>query len=138
MRASEAGAREARVSVVAEATSEPIRLAADAELVVQILKPLLENAVRHAATTVRIGVDRVGADAVRILVQDDGPGIGPADAEHVFEPGWQTAGGSGSGLGLALARRIARSQGGEVRVGEADRGALLVVELPTIAGPAPA
>jgi signal transduction histidine kinase len=69
---------------------------------------------------------------VRVCIHDDGPGIAEHDADAVFEPGWQTPGGSGAGLGLALARRLARSLGGEVRVGLAAEGAQLVVELPVV------
>jgi two-component system, OmpR family, heavy metal sensor histidine kinase CusS len=53
---------------------------------------------------------------VSILVADDGPGVA-ADAEaHLFEPGVSTAGNGhgGAGLGLPLARRLARAVGGDV------------------------
>jgi signal transduction histidine kinase len=57
-----------------------------------------------------------------------------SDAERIFEPGVQTAGGSGVGLGLALSRRLARSVGGDVTADSAaGGGGRLVVELPTVA-----
>jgi signal transduction histidine kinase len=100
--------------------------------VAQLLSPLLDNALRHAATAVRMTAVATGDDGVRACIDDDGPGFSEHDADPVFEPGWQTPGGSGAGLGLALARRLARSLGGEVRVGLADDGEQLVVELPVV------
>lgn len=92
------------------------------------LAPVLDNAARLAShVTVLSGVHD---GWVEVTVCDDGPGV-PADlAGIVFEPG--RSGGAGSGLGLALARRIARSVGGDVRL-EAPRpgsGAVFVLRLP--------
>lgn len=84
--------------------------AGPAELVGRIVAPLLDNGLRVAAHVV------VTASAdhrwVRIVVSDDGPGITPELAESIFEPGLSTGG--GSGLGLALSRRVARTMGGDV------------------------
>jgi signal transduction histidine kinase len=104
-----AGAAQTR-SVVVTADPAPGELTVDAEqaMVAQAVYPLLENAVRHAASRVDVTVAREGAH-VAIRVADDGPGIEAADA---FEPGVSTTG--GAGLGLALARRLARSCGGDV------------------------
>jgi signal transduction histidine kinase len=120
------------VAVALEDPFRSCRIGAEAAFVAQLLNPLLENAVRHASTEVRVSAVAAGDHRVQVHVQDDGPGIRTEDAERVFEPGWQTSGGSGSGLGLALARRLTRSLGGEVRVGRTDQGAELVVELPVV------
>jgi signal transduction histidine kinase len=56
-------------------------------------------------------------DGVRVEVIDDGPGVPPPFAGQLFEPGQRADpgdGNSGAGLGLPLARRLARSAGGEV------------------------
>ncbi len=65
---------------------------------------------------------------VAILVDDDGAGVAASIRDRLFEPG-QTSGG-GSGLGLSLARRIARSAGGDVRLDDHDACTRFVVELP--------
>jgi two-component system OmpR family sensor kinase len=84
---------------------------APAEVVAHALGPLLENAVRHAASRVEVSAD-ARPDELAMVVADDGPGLAGADADVLFEPGMSTTG--GAGLGLALARRLARSSGGDV------------------------
>jgi signal transduction histidine kinase len=100
----------------------------DAELARRALSPLLDNARRHARSRVRV---EVASDAVsvHVAVRDDGPGLAPGLAERAFEPGFQAAGGDGAGLGLPLARRLARSCGGDVTAGEGP-GGCFVLTLP--------
>ncbi len=74
--------------------------------------------------------------SVAIAVQDDGPGVKAADRDAIFAPGHrQTTNGSGSdhggaGLGLALARRLARGVGGDVTLATSNGGARFVITLP--------
>lgn len=89
------------------------------EVVVGILTPLLDNAVRHAASRVWITARSEPAWLV-LEVFDDGPGFSPADVERVFEPGVTTS--HGHGLGLALVLRMARAAGVQVRAIAEGRG----------------
>ena len=78
-------------------------------------------------------------DFVDIVVSDTGPGVGPADAERIFEPfarSDRTAEAAGSGLGLAIARGLARANGGELRVADPvdGRGATFSLSLPAGGG----
>lgn len=124
---------------------EPVRLevmdppasitaGADEAVVVRILAPLLDNAGRYARSAVRIRSGQSG-EAVWVDVTDDGPGLGDL-GERAFEPGVTGSGEhGGAGLGLALARRLARAAGGDVTAAEAAPGggrggATLVVTLP--------
>lgn len=122
-----------RVTLVGEA-AEPLRVGAETELVSRALQPLLENAIRHARTSVTLRVDPIDGD-VLLHVEDDGDGIAAADAEGIFTPGATDSG--GAGLGLPLARRLARSAGGEVtalpRVNGARGGGHVVLRLPVVA-----
>ncbi|MEV4561780.1 HAMP domain-containing sensor histidine kinase [Kitasatospora sp. NPDC049285] len=100
--------------------------AVPAALIERILAPLVENALRHARGEVTLVVAAEGP-GVRISVLDDGPGL-PAQVDDieqaVFEPGFRADPGDGhggAGLGLALARRLARQAGGDV-VGVAGGG----------------
>jgi signal transduction histidine kinase len=66
-------------------------------------------------------------------VLDDGPGVSAEELETVFDPGTRGSaanGERGAGLGLALARRLARSAGGEVTAEHTSDGGLFAVRLP--------
>jgi two-component system, OmpR family, sensor kinase len=97
----------------------------------QILDNLLTNALRHAPpdSVVRIGSEPRPGE-VWLDVTDRGPGIDPAVAATVFEPFVRGTGG-GAGLGLAIVRQLAESQGGRVWIEEGlARGTRVVVALP--------
>jgi two-component system osmolarity sensor histidine kinase EnvZ len=91
---------------------------------------LVDNARRHAAH-VWLGAARFvrpsGGGAVQITVDDDGPGIPPAEREAAFRPFvrlGQASGAGGTGLGLTIARDIVRAHGGEIALEESPRGGL--------------
>ncbi|MEO5877253.1 MAG: ATP-binding protein [Streptosporangiaceae bacterium] len=91
---------------------EPVAGAAT-EIVERVLAPLLDNARRYAATTVTLTCE----NGVRITLHDDGPGVPDDAVGRLFEPGFRAYpddGHAGAGLGLALARRLARSADGDV------------------------
>ena len=73
---------------------------------------------------------------MRIVVDDDGPGIPEADRERVFDPfvrleGSRSRETGGVGLGLSIARSIVRSHGGDVTLqNRAEGGLRAIVELP--------
>jgi signal transduction histidine kinase len=103
---------------------------------VRVLQNLLQNAIRHtpADGTVRMEARR-GPDGLELVVEDSGEGIAPSALEQVFEPFWRgdaARSSSGSGLGLALAKRIVESLGGQIRVqsepAQGSRFAVLVPE----------
>ncbi len=100
----------------------------------QAFKRAIINLVSNAA---RFG-DRVVIRAtpdderLRIVVDDDGPGIPPSERDNVFRPFYRldharNQDSGNSGLGLAIARDIARSHGGEVTLGNSDMGGLRAV-----------
>ncbi len=99
---------------------------ADPAVVTRALYPLLENGVRHARHSVHIAV-LPDDDGVTVAVSDDGPGLQGRDPDSVFAPGMSSSG--GAGLGLPLARRLARSCGGDV-VAEANGGGRFDLRLP--------
>jgi two-component system, OmpR family, sensor kinase len=102
-------------------------VAAPSGVVGAALSPLLDNALRHARRTVRVHA-AVEDDRVRVTVADDGAGVPAELREEVFRPGHSTRA-DGTGLGLSLARRLARSVGGDITVGDGP-GGVFVVTLP--------
>ncbi|MGW7169647.1 sensor histidine kinase [Streptomyces sp. NPDC054884] len=102
-------------------------------LLERIVSPLLANAYRYAHSNVTVRAYRT-PDGVRIDVTDDGPGVPPPFTALLFEPGRRADPGDGhdgAGLGLPLARRLARSAGGEVTYDPGHTpGARFVVSLP--------
>lgn len=121
------------VQVEALAGHEPVVVALDAAVVRRILCPQLENAQRHAHTRVLLHVAIQDRAAV-IEIVDDGPGVGGDHLERVFLPGERgvTDDRGGLGLGLALARRLARDVGGDV-VAVAGAGGRFLTRLPLVA-----
>lgn len=92
----------------------------------RMLDNIVTNARRHAATTVDVRVT-VEEGAVVITVDDDGPGLPADDRERVFERWVRLDAGrsreeGGSGLGLPIARSIARAHGGDVTLTASPRG----------------
>jgi two-component system sensor histidine kinase PrrB len=86
---------------------------------------LVENAARYGATRIRVSV-APATSGLRLIVDDDGPGIPAAERDRVrrrFERG-STARGDGSGLGLALVEQQARLHGGSLELGESELGGL--------------
>jgi signal transduction histidine kinase len=112
--------------------SAAVAVGLDADVVERIVAPLVDNAGRHARASVTLDAARRGGRVV-VTVRDDGPGVPQGEEERIFEPGVsaRTNGHSGAGLGLPLARRLARAVGGEVSPSaDGGPGAAFVVDLP--------
>ncbi|WP_181793095.1 sensor histidine kinase KdpD [Streptomyces sp. WELS2] len=105
-----------QVKTAVEAACPELEAGVTPALLERIVSPLLANAVRYARSRVTVTAHR-GTGSVLIDVVDDGPGVPRAFAEELFQPGRRadvTDGHDGAGLGLPLARRLARAVGGEV------------------------
>jgi signal transduction histidine kinase len=102
-----------------------VAVTGDAQRLAQIVGNLVENALKFAATRVRVDVQQPAVDEFSpkefsVIVDDDGPGIAPGDLPHVFDrlytsrtvPGRTV----GTGIGLAIVRELAVAMGGSARV----------------------
>lgn len=117
----------------------------DPELLERALENLLDNALKHGRpadgaggeVVVRAGLDGAG---LAVTVEDQGPGIPPAERAAILEPfarGRGAAGTTGAGLGLWTVASIAAAHGGRVEVGDAPGGgASIVLRLPRWEPPA--
>ena len=128
-------AAEEAARVEATAGGREATVIGDAALLRILLRNLLENAVKHGQPPVEVEVE-VHGDRVRLSVIDQGAGVPDPERERVFEPFYRPADrpegdGGGTGLGLALVRRIAHLHGGHAgcEPGEPSR---FVVEFPLI------
>ena len=128
-------ATQRQIDLEIETPGEPLRVGVDADLAERILQPVLENACRYGSSRVRVSIGREST-AVVYAVEDDGAGVPDDEHERIFEPGFRGSaqrgnGDAGAGLGLALARRLARSVDGEVTAEPSTSGGRFVVRLPT-------
>jgi signal transduction histidine kinase len=120
------------ITVRTRGSETGLRIGVDADVAERIVQPVVENAVNYARTAVAITVERNGS-TILVHVEDDGPGVAPDEVDAIFEPGARGAAArnrpDGHGLGLALARRLARAASGDVAA-IPQRGGHFVVRLP--------
>ncbi len=130
----EATGHELRVEI-----DEPAEALGDEVRAQQIVRALVENAIRHtpAGTTAVVRVAQREDDIV-LEVRDDGPGIPAEDQEHLFQRFYRAAGGkaSGSGLGLAIASELALRLDGTIELVSQPGDTVFTLKLPP-AGPEP-
>ncbi len=127
--------RDRDVTLVENAEGEDLVVAADRFRLVQVFRNLLENSLAACSDAVVIQIEcrdahLHGAPALEVRVRDNGPGLSPTALQSVFEPFFTTKT-KGTGLGMAIARRVVDAHGGRIAVGEAlSRGAEFVITLP--------
>ena len=108
---------------------------ADTQAVAQVFRNLFQNAIEASPAVSRIDVDfdldRIEhCPAVRVAVRDDGPGLTREQRDRIFEPFFTTKS-RGTGLGMAICKRIVDAHGGRIEVGSTNgTGAEIVLILP--------
>ena len=112
------------------APNGPVILALRRVPIRRALRNLIENAQRHGGGA-RVSLEQTDG-TVRIIIDDDGPGIDPADLDRVFDPferleTSRSRDTGGTGLGLPITRAILRAHGGEIRLENRPRGGLRVI-----------
>jgi two-component system OmpR family sensor kinase len=117
-----------------ELGSVPLGVGAESAVVAQALHPLVDNAVHHARGAVAVSLARDDGHVI-VAVGDDGPGLDAEAVERIFEPGVSDTG--SAGLGLPLARRLARACGGEVAARADPAGGRFELRLPATSSVGP-
>ena len=119
-------------------SDEPLRISADRDALGQILLNLLDNAVKYAAEggELRVSLERSEEGRILMSVADRGPGVPASECERIFLKFHRidqslTAEKGGAGLGLSIARQLARAMQGELRcLPRQGGGALFELSLP--------
>jgi signal transduction histidine kinase len=118
-----------------DADADPPVVRGNADRLSRAIGNVVDNAAHYATGTVCIAVGRRD-DALRVTVDDDGPGVPPADRERIFERFTRLDHGrarpeGGTGLGLAVVRSIVAEHDGRVWADDSPLGgARIVIELP--------
>lgn len=125
----QADERKVTLALTGEAT---IHVGGERRGIIQILVNLLGNAVRHSPEDATVTVVLARNETLgQASVTDQGQGIAETDQERIFEKFERLEEGGGAGLGLAIARRLARSMGGDVSLASAPgEGACFTLTLP--------
>ncbi|WP_433143184.1 sensor histidine kinase [Actinomadura nitritigenes] len=127
-------ARSDRSKRIVPHLQEGVQLRGDRLRLVRLFTNLLDNAERHAESQVDVTVrDEDGVAVLEVL--DDGAGIAEEDREVVFQRFARLKDGkardaNGTGLGLPIAREVAKAHGGTLKVEDSDRGARFVLRIP--------
>jgi signal transduction histidine kinase len=124
---------------VADLPPAPVIVEGDQSRLLQVLTNLLSNAARYGPLDgeIRLTMEPNGVHAI-IGIEDQGPGVPPAERERIFEkfyraPGADRRSRKGLGLGLTIVRDLVAAHGGKVRVDDAPwGGARFIVELPRL------
>jgi signal transduction histidine kinase len=138
-------AREFKPAVVTHGTElevrlpdEPVWALADRERAMQIMRILLDNALRHTPegtpVTVIAGRDNGTAE---LVVADKGPGVAPASHTQVFERFYTADAARGSGLGLAIAKELAERMDGRITLNSRPGRTVFKLALPIAADDSP-
>jgi signal transduction histidine kinase len=127
-------ARRPRSKRVRRGLSPGVVVCGDRIRLSRLLTNLLDNAERHAESTIRVTVRAHGGLAV-LEVVDDGEGVPPEHREKVFQrfvrlDAARSRDAGGTGLGLPIAREIARAHNGSLTIEDSDLGARFVLQMP--------
>jgi two-component system OmpR family sensor kinase len=113
---------------------QSVRALCDRERVMQIMRILLDNALRHTPegtpVTVIAGRDNGSAE---LVVADKGPGVAPASHSQVFERFYTADAARGSGLGLAIAKELAERMDGRITLNSRPGRTVFKLALPMAA-----
>ncbi len=126
-----------------EVAVEPVAVIVDAVFLDAVVGNVLDNAVKYTpdGARIRVATHDLGGEAVRLTVEDDGPGVPDAARGRLFEkfyrvPGSRGGSRGGLGIGLAVVQGLVEAMGGHVAARRSDLGGLAIdLDLPLAAPP---
>ena len=116
------------------------RVCADRARIIQVLANLIQNSLKYRDKTVPLKIEighYLSGNEIVFFVRDNGPGIDASEAEKVFALFYRsTADGEGSGIGLAIVKKIIEAHGGRIWVqqGQSGKGTTMCFTLPEQGG----
>jgi signal transduction histidine kinase len=114
-----------------ELPEDGVEATCDPERVAQIMRILLDNALRHTPEGTHVTVSAESHNgAAKLTVADSGPGVGDGAAPHVFERFYTGDAARGAGLGLAIAQELAERMQGRIRLSSRAGATAFTLELP--------
>jgi len=130
-------AREKNIRVSNDLPGER-RLFADRQLFGKVIQNLVSNGIKFGSSGTRIGIKLVEGEGLTLAVEDNGPGITPDLARHLFDPEvltttTGTAGEQGHGRGLPFCNEIMKAHGGQILVeSEPGQGTIFYLQFPLV------
>ena len=113
-----------------------VRARCDRERVAQIVRILLDNALRHTPDGTPVTVSAIRQDgSARLTVADSGPGLSEESGSHVFERSYPGDAARGAGLGLAIAQELAERMEGRISLSSEPGRTTFTLELPVSGRP---
>jgi signal transduction histidine kinase len=120
-----------------ELPEDGVEASCDPERVAQIMRILLDNALRHTPEGTQVTVSAENHNgAAELTVADSGPGVGDGAASHVFERFYTGDAARGAGLGLAIAQELAERMQGRIKLSSRAGATTFTLELPGTDGDA--
>jgi two-component system, OmpR family, sensor kinase len=124
-----------RTELQVELPEDGVEANCDPERVAQIMRILLDNALRHTPEGTQVTVSaECHNGAAELTVADKGPGVGDGAATHVFERFYTGDAARGAGLGLAIAQELAERMEGRIRLSSGEGTTAFTLELPSSDG----
>jgi two-component system sensor histidine kinase PilS (NtrC family) len=111
----------------------PVLISADPTQLKQIFWNLARNSIQAMSEggTLKVTLEKIGSDRIRILFEDTGRGMPPEQVEQLFEP-FSTSTTGGTGLGLSIVYQIIRDHNGIINVRSLEnKGTTITIEMPT-------
>jgi PAS domain S-box-containing protein len=134
-----ASAKSIELRVDAEPVAE-VCVLCDADRILQVLSNLLGNAIRFSADGARVVASAVrDGEQIRFSVSDNGPGIDPAQMQHLFDPFWPAKESRlRMGIGLSIARGLVQAHEGRIWAeSEVGKGSTFFFTLPAVSAEEP-
>lgn len=117
------------IEITSTVLETELKIRADEEKLSRAILNILSNCLRYAGSAIKITVEKISAHQVKLMIEDDGPGIDNQDLANIFTRFYKGKGGK-FGLGLAISKNIIEKHNGQISVANSNSGAAFKIILP--------